>query len=132
MNEKLAVLLVLFSIASLVLGCSDANDQFIQGTWFYRDPHLESVSGETYLETVWTFDRGAFEFYTCCFAGEIHQTGRYRILESKENILTIELFNVKGSGTGRGGEIRLVIDPEADTLVIQSGGPHTRVVPGSG
>jgi len=132
MKEKLAVLLVLVSIASLVLGCSDANDQFIQGTWFYRDPHLESVSGETYLETVWTFDRGSFEFYTCCFAGEMHQTGRYRILDSKENILTIELFNIKGSGTGGRGKMRLVIDREADTLVIQRGGPHTRVVPGSG
>jgi hypothetical protein len=81
---------------------------------------------------VWTFDRGTFEFYTCCFAGEIYQTGRYRILQSKENILTIELFNVKGTGTDGRGQMRLVIDREADTLVIQAGGPHTRVVPGSG
>jgi hypothetical protein len=131
MIKKSALLLILFSITSLTLGCSDANDQFIQGTWYYRDPHLDSVSGETYLETVWTFDRGSFEFYTCCFAGEIHQTGRYRILESKEDILIIELFNIKGAGTGGRGKMRLVIDKEADTLVIQAGGPHTRVVPRS-
>ena len=131
MNRKLGILLALSCITFLTLGCFDANDQFIQGTWYYRDPHLDSVSGETYLEAEWTFDRGSFEFYTCCFAGEIHQTGRYRILESKENILTIELFNVQGSGTDGSGEMRLVIDREADTLVIQGGRPFERVVPRS-
>jgi hypothetical protein len=131
MNHKLGVLLVACCITSLTLGCFDTNDQFIQGTWYFRDPHLESVSGETYLEAYWTFNRGGFEFYTCCFAGEIHQTGRYRIVKSTEDVLDIELFNVKGTGTGDRGAMRLVIDREADTLVIQGSGPFERVLPDS-
>ena len=116
------------SIVLLLSGCSDANDQFIQGSWFYRDPHLKSVTGETYQEVTWTFDRGTFEFYSCCFNAETHLTGRYRIVDSSDDRLVLELFNLRGGAqTGR-LEIGLKIDREQDTLTIQASGPYTRTL----
>jgi hypothetical protein len=115
-------------VALLLSGCSDANDQFIQGSWFFRDPHLKEVTGETYLEITWTFDRGTFEFYACCFNDEQHLAGRYRIVESNDDHLVLELFNLRGGEqTGR-LEIGLRIDREQDALTIQGGGPYTRTL----
>jgi hypothetical protein len=31
----------------LIAGCADANDEFIQGSWYYLDPHLNNQSGES-------------------------------------------------------------------------------------
>jgi len=115
-------------IALLVSGCSDANDQFIQGSWFYRDPHLKSVTGETYLEATWTFDRGTFEFYSCCFNDETHLAGRYRIVDSNDDRLVLELFNLRGGAQSGRIEIGLKIDREQDTLTIQASGPYTRTL----
>jgi hypothetical protein len=121
-------LAVSVTVLSSIVGCSDANDQFIQGSWYYRDPHLDSVQGETFLEATWTFDRGTFEYYTCCFSGQSHQTGRYRILKSADDRLVLELFNVRGGETAGPLEVGLRIDTDGDTLTIQASGPYTRTL----
>lgn len=121
------ILLVLLAITSLTAACTDKNDQFIQGRWYYRDPHLDSVSGEQHLEIEWLFDRGTFEYYACCFNVDELLKGRYRIKESADDVITLELFNVGGRGLGIASEIRIVIDRDTDTLSIMGGRPFTRV-----
>jgi hypothetical protein len=113
----------------LLAGCaSDPNDQFIQGSWYFNDPHLNRIAGESALETTWTFDRGAYQVYACCFVRSTH-FGRYTILESQADTLVLELFNQDGSIKSERTSIKLVIDRENQTLKIQGGGPFTRIGP---
>jgi hypothetical protein len=35
--------------------------------------------------------------------GELHQKGRYRIPESEDEVISLELFNIQGLYTGPGG-----------------------------
>jgi len=123
LSDRLFLSLVLLV---LIAGCSDPNDQFIQGAWYYKDPHLASVDGESQLEINWRFDRGTFEYYACCFSGELHQKGRYRILESEDEVISLELFNIQGGLTRGPVEVRITVDKEADTVSIQGAGPFSR------
>jgi hypothetical protein len=115
-------------ISILAVACTDANDQFIQGYWYWRSAHLDQIAGETYQEVSWTFDRGTFEYYSCCFSGESHLAGRYRITKSEETRIVLELFNIRGGATSGPGEIGIKIDRESDTLSIQATGPFTRTL----
>jgi hypothetical protein len=126
---RLAIILV-FSL--LIAGCSNENDAFIQGSWYYLDPHLNNLSGESHLEVTWSFAGGTFEFHSCCFNGEFYQTGRYDIVRTEEDLIVLELFNIRGSSFGSGeerGRIRIEIDREEDTLTVQASGPFTRTAP---
>jgi hypothetical protein len=126
MRTTLFALTLTSLIAGVLSGCTDANDQFIQGSWYYNDPHLNSIAAEQQEEIVWSFDRGAFERYSCCFAGEQYMKGQYRIRDSEQDSLSLELFNIKG-GTTRGPmTIKIVIDREADSLRIQHVAGFTR------
>ena len=128
MSQRLGLLASFFVVACVIVGCTDANDQFIQGSWYYRDPHLDSVSGETYLEITWTFGNGTFEYFACCFNVRSHLAGRYRIVESKDDRLVLELFNIRGNGGADRIEIGIKINSEEDTLTIQASGPFTRTL----
>jgi hypothetical protein len=131
-------LLVLIGLSVFLGGCKgDPNDGFIQGTWYYNDPHLANLSGEQQLESWWTFRRGlvgTFEYYACCFV-EVVQSGNYAVLESDEETLVLELFNVRGHASGMSlepgstGEVRIKIDRQADTLKIGRDGPFIRKGP---
>jgi hypothetical protein len=127
MTRLLALLLV---ISMLACGCADVNDEFIQGSWYYRNPHLINLSGESHLEITWTFAGGTFEYYSCCFNGEFYQTGRYEIAKSEGDSIVLELFNQRGSDLGSGRqEIGIKIDRDQDTLTIQAAGPYSRTLP---
>jgi hypothetical protein len=84
--------------------------------------------GESPLETWWTFDRGAYELSACCFV-ETSETGRYEILKSEGDSLTLELFNRNGEAGDSRTQIKIVVDREAGTLRIQRAGPFERVGP---
>ena len=132
---KNAAPLLVFSLTLALTGCKpDPNVQFIQGTWYYNDAHLGSVVAEPGQETYWTFDRGAFEFSTCCFYKAV-QYGHYRVVESEGAELKLELFNIEGHVQGMSHSIpdarmlRIVIDAEADTLRIDREEPFSRTTP---
>jgi hypothetical protein len=95
--------------------------------WYTRSQHLNEVSGETYLEVRWIFNNGFFEYHSCCFNGEYHAKGRYRILKNEGNKITLELFNVQGDGTIKGGEIVITVNEEENTIKIGSGGDYVRL-----
>jgi len=70
MNKLTRAVVAAIVVLLFVTGCSDDNEKFIQGAWYYRDAHLDSVPGETFLEIEWLFDQGTFEMHSCCFNGD--------------------------------------------------------------
>ncbi len=127
LNARVWTLLLLLTIG--LAGCRpDPNVQFIQGDWYFNDPHLSSVAGESSLETVWTFDRGTYSMYACCFA-RAQETGWYEVLESEGDTLVIELSNRNGVPNSERFSVGIEIDRTAGTIEIQGSGPFERVNP---
>jgi hypothetical protein len=60
---------------------------------------------------------------------ETSETGRYEILKSEGDSLTLELFNRNGEAGDSRTQIKIVVDREAGTLRIQRAGPFERVGP---
>jgi hypothetical protein len=113
----------------MLAGCrGDPNDQFIQGTWYFRDPHFNDKPGESQQETWWAFDRGTYEFSSCCFV-ESEEYGRYEIIQSEGDELVLELFHRDGRFNSERTQISITIDREEDGLKIQRGGLFERVRP---
>ena len=131
MNKRtsLIVLLILISAGLLLSGCAmDPNEEFIQGSWYYLDEHLKPIVGESDLEVFWTFDRGAYEYYACCFV-KAQQTGRYAVIKSEGDDLYIELFNRDGDTRSEPFGMKIVVNREAGTIKIPGSGEFTRVMP---
>ena len=123
------ILLGMILLAAILSACTpDQNDLFIQGRWYHNSPHLLEVVGESYQETYWTFDRGTYQTHACCFA-RFEQSGRYNILESEGNTLTLEFFNINGKFNSERFQVGVKIDPETDTIRIQGSGPFERIYP---
>jgi hypothetical protein len=104
-------------------------EEFIQGIWYYDEEHLYRYIAESRLEVFWTFDGGQFAYDVCCMNIDEHITGQYRVLEETEDSITIQIFNVKGSGARYNGTYKIAIDRENDTISILGGGPFIRVTP---
>jgi hypothetical protein len=84
-------------MALILTSCQkDPNVAYIQGIWSHEDMHLAPIVGEEHLITRWIFDRGTFANDACCFLGETSLVGSYRVMESDENSLTLELYNIDG------------------------------------
>ena len=113
-------LAISFPVASRA---EDANDDSIQGTW-YLSGQVSSKGGHGFswfLE--WTFDHSKFNL-----SGypPLHQEGRYRILKTEGNKLTLELYDQKGNFGTENSQIEIVVNKEKDTLTIKDQGPFTR------
>jgi hypothetical protein len=80
------------------------------------------------LEIFWSFDRGAYEYYACCFV-KAQQTGRYAFIKSEGDDLYIELFNPNGDTRAEPFEMKIVINREAGTIKIPGSGEFTRTLP---
>jgi len=117
-----------FMLFFLAACTPDQNETFIQGSWYYNDAHIQEVVGESFEETYWTFDRGTYETYSCCFI-EYHQYGRYDILESEGDKIILDLFHINGKLNSERVQIRVNIDREADTISLLRAGPFTRMLP---
>jgi hypothetical protein len=115
-------------VSFLAACASDENEAFIQGTWFYNDLHIQEQVGESFSQTTWIFDGGNYEVYTCCFV-ESHQYGRYAILESSEDSLLLELFNIDGKYNSDRFQVNVKIDRQSDAISLLRQGPFTRISP---
>jgi hypothetical protein len=123
-------LLALAGLALLLLsGCLGENEQFIQGTWEYNDAHLAEIVSESDLTVVWYFSAGTFTYQACCFNLDLEFGGRYRILDSTGDVMTLELYNTFGTGSRMDGEIRIELDRAAGTLNIQGTEPFYKLGP---
>ena len=128
-NTRVILLLGWMVLAFSLSACaSDENEAFIQGRWFYNDLHIQQQVGESFSETYWTFDGGNYETYTCCFV-EFQQYGRYTVLESEGDRLTLEFFNIDGKFNTERFQAIVKIDRQADTIRLLRGGPFTRISP---
>jgi hypothetical protein len=128
-NSRQVFLLGIIVLVSFLTACqSDENEAFIQGRWFYNDLHIQQQVGESFSETYWTFDGGNYETYTCCFV-EFQQYGRYTILESEGDRLTLEFFNIDGKFNSERFQAIVKIDRQADTISLLRGGPFIRISP---
>lgn len=128
-RKRLAILFALFLLFQAAASCQDPNDAFIQGTWEFQFDHLDDMISEEHLTVVWFFSGGNFTYQSCCFNMDIEAGGRYRILDSSEDRLTIELYNTYGTGSRFGGEILILLDRENNQLTIQGEGPFQRLGP---
>ena len=125
--HSLRIVIVVLVLAALLSGCMDANEEFIQSIWRYQDAHLDEMTSESALIVIWGFSGGTFSYDACCFNIDEHLTGRYQIVESTEDKITIRLTNVQGSGTNYdGAEVIIRLDRVNDTLAIGRGGPFIR------
>ena len=125
--------ITLFAFSGMLAGCKpDPNLEFIQGIWYFNDPHLRDAPGESNMESTWVFHRGSFQHSACCFV-KVQESGWYRLIKADDRGITLELFNLEGHVAGMqhsrqdSMEIRLVIDRGADTLKIGAAGPYRRI-----
>ena len=124
---KYILLLLFISMAlsfPVASRAKDANDDSIQGTW-YLSGQVDNKDGpglSWFLE--WTFDHGKFNL-----SGypPLHQEGRYRIIKTEGNKLTLELYDQKGNFGTENSQIEIVVDKEKGSRMIKGQGPFTRV-----
>jgi hypothetical protein len=122
-------------LALVISGCKkDQKLEFIQGSWYYNDAHLENIVGEPEQVTTWVFYNSSFTMDSCCFY-EAYYSGYYYVTDKQDNQLTLELFNMKGQIGGTvlfkddTQTIVIKIDSEADTIKVSGDGPYTRISP---
>lgn len=95
------------------------NEDFIQGMWRLTG---EDHGHAWYLE--WTFHRGRFELKGY---PPLAQHGKYRIIRTDGNKLTLELYDQKGNFGTEDSQVEVVFDKKKDTLMIKDKGPFNRV-----
>jgi hypothetical protein len=129
------IVLCLVVLAVLFTGCqSDPNDDFIQGIWYYNSEHLANIPAESHQSDNWLFEDRTFQNASCCFV-KANMQGKYRILESEENVIELELYDIMGDQGGNpipsGTTIllRIEIDRENDIIKINRTEPYTRITP---
>ncbi len=125
MKPRLALLFLalisLFHVADASFGVADSDEEFIQGTWRLTG---ENDGHGWFLE--WTFDHGKFDLKGY---PPLYQEGKYRIVKTEENKLTLELYDQKGNFGTENSQVEVVPDKSKDTLMIKGQGPLTRIQP---
>ncbi|HEY0320233.1 MAG TPA: hypothetical protein VGC66_04615 [Pyrinomonadaceae bacterium] len=112
------VALILFSSAQLATSTRTTNEDFIQGMWRLTG---ENNGHSWFLE--WTFNRGRFDLKGY---PPLAQDGKYRIIKTDGDKLTLELYDQKGNFGTENSQIEVVIDKKKDTLTIKGQGPFKR------
>ena len=129
MNKKpLWFLLLLLAIGGLGSSArAQDNAKFIEGTW-RLDGQLpsggKSPGMSWFLE--WTFVGGTFvqQGYP-----PLRQEGRYRIVADRENTVTLELHDQRGTFGANDRKLEIVIDREGRRLKIQGKEGFKRIEP---
>lgn len=116
------LLLAVLTISMILTGCSDENNQFIQGTWDRSDVHILDYwvfSGTTYLHK-----------------SGLHlnnprvQSGSYYVAESEEGRLVIELIPEQNNlgFSVEPYDLLINIDSDSDSIKIM-GKTYQRALP---
>ena len=113
-----AIALILFSAAGHASSTGKSNEDFIQGTW-----RLTGENGGHAWFLEWTFDRGRFDLKGY---PPLAQYGKYRIIKTDDNKLTLELYDQKGNLGTENSQLEVVVDKKKDTLMIKGQGPFKR------
>jgi len=113
-------------IAVGLSGCTDKNEVYVQGDWFFSAPGVGGITQQMSVHTYWNFDDGALVAHSCC-DDRPGMSGQYRIVKSEGNSLVLELFDTEGTGVEDEYQVQIVIDRVAETLSIQGVGPFSRM-----
>lgn len=109
------------SLACSTLFMGD-KERFIQGTWAFGTSTDDGHG--TYLEL--TFKPGSFAMWGY---PPLEQTGRYEVIGSAGDSLTLRLSGQTGDLPTDDREMVVVIDRAGETLTIDGSGPYTRTGP---
>ena len=123
LSPILVIALILFSALTLATAAKKSNEDFIQGTW--RMTGQNGMYG-WFLE--WTFDRGKFNLKGY---PPLYQEGKYRIIKTEGDKLTLELYDQKGNFGTDNSQIEVIINKKKNTLTIKGQGPFTRTEQGN-
>lgn len=97
MSSKLFLILLSLLVFALSACAPDPNEEYIQGKWsIVRQPGGGSSSSDIeFFE--WRFSNGTFVRTQQVDRGSILvSNGRYRVLESKDDLVLLELFDIHG------------------------------------
>ena len=123
---KVFLLTLILALAGASLGSAPVqspSERVMQGTWLLEGGGKDNTP-RWYLE--WTFgDKGNF---TLNGYPPLHQEGSYRVVKTKGNTLTLELFDQKGNFGADKSQMQIVVDGKKDTLTIKDKGPFRRVI----
>lgn len=114
--------LLLLSLLQIIFlaGCSSENEGFIQGYWYRGNAHFMDQ---------WFFDRGRFSHKTEVYHGDPNITsGRYQVIDSQDNSLTLELFDIELSFGDERQQVVIKLDWDSDTIHTR-GQNYERVLP---
>jgi hypothetical protein len=110
------ILLLLLLILTLSACKLDSNEQFIQGTWEIAQADVDNEFFQ------WEFNNGTFTRQQEIDRGDmLYTTGRYRLVESDADVLTLELFDYSGdriSYENNPMTVKIEIDRADDTARI--------------
>jgi len=95
-------------------------EKYIQGTWYVR-----GENGRVTWFLKWTFNNGKFKQTGY---PPIIQEGKYRVLSSDDENLTLELYEQKGTFGESPRKVEILIDKEASQLTISNTKGFTRTV----
>jgi hypothetical protein len=108
----------LYAVAKSPFKAEDENEKFIQGTW-----RLTGENGGHGWFLEWTFDHGKFDLKGY---PPLYQGGKYRIIKTEGNKMTLELYDQDGNFGTENSQIEIVVDKEKDKLMIKGQGPFER------
>lgn len=131
MNLRIRTFLFVVLFALCLTSCKPhPHQEFLEGGWVFVDPHLNDVIGQSYLEHIWVFTEGRFSYETCCLR-EIYMRGFYRVAESGEDFLILDLYDIQANEMAYQADqqIRITLDPVGDTIKVALGGPYIRLNP---
>ncbi len=115
-----AIAVILFSTAlPRAASYRKTQEDFIQGMWRLTG---ENSGHAWFLE--WTFHRGRFDLKGY---PPLAQAGKYRVIKTDGDKLTLELYDQKGNFGTEDSQIEIVIDKKKETLMIKGQGPFNRV-----
>jgi hypothetical protein len=126
--RRVILALCLLAAAAVLSGCTDSNEAFIQGNWLNSSPSVGGVTTESSVHTFWHFEDGSVDANSCC-ESRPGMVGRYRVVESEDDVLILNLYDIEDETGLQSYELRIKIDRERETLFLQGAGPFIRVAP---
>ena len=116
--------LILTILACILIGCRmDPNHDFIQGNWYFihqRNKPVYHTPGED-IE-YWSFSNGTYYTRSCCLHLD-EESGRYNIIASTEDSITLSLFPKSGVQFSEDYQVFIKINQVDKTLQINNHGP---------
>lgn len=111
----------LFLLFTLPACKPDPNEEYLQGIWEFANEAGDERSGRVHLFFRWEFSGGIFYVQQEITMGKpLTSQGHYRILESDEDLIVLELYDIQGNYIqSEPFELRIELDKENATARIQ-------------